>query len=314
MHPTGPVAAGVWTIVLAAGSGRRLAALTDGVPKQFWSPNGTRSLLDDTLLRLTPIASPRHSVVVVDRAHHRYLDQTTARRPGIRVLFQPEDRGTAAGVLLGLTPVLEATSDAAVVVTPSDHAVGDIRQFRRDVLRAVAHLDGQPDAIVLFGVEPSTPNEDYGWITPEPGSTAGLRAVASFVEKPSRDIAERLMVSGALWNTMVVVARAETLFDLYWRHLPGLAAVFDEALQVPPPDRDAFLALQYPELPALDFSRHLLAQATGLQACAWPQSMGWSDLGTPQRLEGWLAANTAAGRLRERRAARATRASTCCPA
>jgi mannose-1-phosphate guanylyltransferase/mannose-6-phosphate isomerase len=156
---------------------------------------------------------------------------------------------------------------------------------------------------VLFGVEPATPNEDYGWITPGLGSSGrAVRPVMSFVEKPARATARKLMASGALWNTMVVVARAGTLFQLYREHLPGLATVFLEALQLPARERDAFLSLQYPRLPSLDFSQHLLTQARGLETCAWPGAMGWSDLGTPERLRRWLATGARARRPAERTA------------
>ena len=58
-----------WTVVLAAGSGRRLASLTGGVPKQFWSPDGQPSLLAQTLARLAPLAPPSRIVIVVDQTH-----------------------------------------------------------------------------------------------------------------------------------------------------------------------------------------------------------------------------------------------------
>jgi mannose-1-phosphate guanylyltransferase len=45
-----------WTIVLAAGSGRRLARITGGIPKQFWSPPGGTTLLEQTLRRMAPLA------------------------------------------------------------------------------------------------------------------------------------------------------------------------------------------------------------------------------------------------------------------
>jgi hypothetical protein len=79
--------------------------------------------------------------------------------------------------------------------------------------------------------------------------------------------------------------------------------VFAEALLLPSGERDAFLSLQYPVLPALDFSRHLMTQARGLETYAWPESIGWSDLGTPERLRRWLGADG-----RPRRAAHATTA------
>jgi mannose-1-phosphate guanylyltransferase len=138
-------------------------------------------------------------------------------------------------------------------------------------------------------VAPSGPVEDYGWILAAPSQHGIFRRVERFVEKPAREVAAQLMAAGASWNTLVLVARARTMFELYRRHLPGLTAVFAEALALPAADRDTFLSLQYPELPALDLSRHLLTPALELETCTWPQTIGWADLGTPERLERWLA-------------------------
>lgn len=278
----------LWSVVLAAGSGRRLSSLTGGIPKQFWRPAGGPSLVEETLVRLAPICSAERTVIVVNENQRAHVDLwPPAGRRG-RVVFQPEDRGTAAGVLFGLVPILTTEPDAVVVITPSDHGVADPAAFRRGILDAVAHVQ-QHDDVVLFGVEPSAAQTDYGWMTlgAVKGSTR-LQSVASFVEKPAADTASRLLSAGAVWNTMVTVARAVTLFDLCREHQPDLTACFVGAVTLPPLTRDAFLAQRYPHLTATDFSRGILTPADNLCAYTWPASMGWSDLGTPERLRRWL--------------------------
>ena len=51
----------LWSVVLAAGSGRRLSDLTGGTPKQFWRPTGSTSLVEETLARLAPISPPERT-------------------------------------------------------------------------------------------------------------------------------------------------------------------------------------------------------------------------------------------------------------
>jgi mannose-1-phosphate guanylyltransferase len=104
-------------------------------------------------------------------------------------------------------------------------------------------------------------------------------------------MAARLFASGALWNTMVLVTRAGTLADRFRRHLPDLSNVFDIASQLPAAERDAFLDRAYAALPRYDFSRDLLAAVDGLSLVVWPNAMGWSDLGTPDRLAEWQASS-----------------------
>jgi len=279
--------ASLWTVVLAAGAGRRLAGVTGGVPKQFWRGASGRSLLDQTLERFAPLAPASRTIVIVDETHRKYVDSQAVARSAATLLFQPQDRGTAVGVLLALTPVLTSWPDDLVVLTPSDHGVMDDEQFRGGV-RAAADHAARHDDLVLFGVEPNAPRPDYGWITPglrrPPGSVIPVRG---FVEKPSLAIAERLFVAGSVWNTMVMVARASRIRDLCFGLLPRLAHVFGEATALPLQQRQGFLRGAYPSLPACDFSRDVLARAPGLSVYVWPDRIGWSDLGTPERLEAW---------------------------
>jgi mannose-1-phosphate guanylyltransferase len=228
-------------------------------------------------------------VVIVDRSHRRHVDQPVRERVGT-VLYQPVDRGTAVGVLMALMPVLESDPDALVVLTPSDHGVTDDDRFRRGVRDTAAHLPDD-NAVALFGAEPASANDDYGWIVPGETSRPLLcRPVELFVEKPPLDYARQLYEAGAVWNTMVVVARAAAIWALYLAHSESLARVFDAAMSLDADERETFLSRVYPELTPTDFSRDILTPARGLRLYTWPSEMGWSDLGTPERLSTWLGA------------------------
>jgi mannose-1-phosphate guanylyltransferase len=139
-----------------------------------------------------------------------------------------------------------------------------------------------------MGVEATAPNSDYGWIVAGRGVAPGVRAVDAFAEKPPPDRALALWRAGALWNTMVVVARAWALWELFGRLLPRLAKVFEVAATLGPGAREAFLAGAYDRLEPRDFSRDILGRAGSLAVVAWPADLGWTDLGTPDRLQRWL--------------------------
>jgi mannose-1-phosphate guanylyltransferase len=284
----------LWSVVLAAGKGRRLWPLTAGIPKQFWRPTGTGSLLDETLTRLAPVSSADRTVIVVDAAHREYIGAQPAYRERGHVLFQPMDRGTAAGVLFGLTPILAADPDAVVLLTPSDHGIGDAVPFRRGISAAAASVRSS-GGVVLLGVEPSAATGDLGWISLTPAGRPGsIAPVTGFVEKPHVTLARRLRASGAVWNTMVLVARVRDLIALGEAHLPEVTTTFLRAAAEPERSRHALFRALYPLLPSADFSRDVLTPSRGLRAYTWPSSMGWSDLGTPERLRAWLRATTPA--------------------
>jgi mannose-1-phosphate guanylyltransferase len=285
----------LWSIVLAAGAGKRLAPLTAGAPKQFWRPRGaSRSLLDATLARLCPLVGPERTVTVVDRSHRVHIDSLADQAALGEVVYQPMDRGTAAGVLLPLVTVLSRSPEAVVIITPSDHGVDDEAAFRHGLRQALARVHTNEANVVLFGIEPTLVASDYGWITPAvQGQVGGVtfQRVSAFVEKPPAFEACELFASGAVWNTMVLVAKASALLERYRVQLPFLADVLTTAAQLEAPARERFLAEWYPELPRADFSRDLLTHSRPLDLFTWPAEIGWSDLGTPERLEQWLARN-----------------------
>lgn len=280
-----------WTLVLAAGAGRRLASVTGGVPKQYWRPDGAPSLLEQTIKRLRPLSVPERTVTVVDETHHPYVQDARPEWPLGEIVYQPADRGTATGVALGLGVIAAADPSAVVTITPSDHGVEDVACFRRGLTRALSRVGAGRSSIVLFGAEAEAPSTDLGWITPE---THGLETrntfhrVTAFVEKPPRPHAMELLAAGAVWNTMVLVGKVGALLELYRAHLPFHLDVVTAAHAMAPPARQSFLRDWYDELSAADFCRDLLTRARNLCLYTWPAEMGWSDLGTPDRLQNWL--------------------------
>lgn len=287
-----------WSVILAAGQGRRLASVTGGLPKQFWAPKGGRTLLEHTVDRMAHVSPPARMVTVVNQSQRAHAELIAARTSLGRIAYQAGDRGTAAGVLRGLIEVA-APPDALVVLTPSDHGVARSEVFLAGLRDAAREIRLGSTGIVLMAVEPESSSNDFGWIRPAHHDRPDrLRRVQAFVEKPSREAAADLLASGGVWSTMVVVARLQALYRLYAAHLPALNDVFRQARAVPADLREAFLADRYPQLPHTDFSRDLLGPAAGLFLYVWPREMGWTDLGTPDRLDAWLRGRSARPALR----------------
>jgi mannose-1-phosphate guanylyltransferase len=284
------MAGAIWSIVLAAGQGKRLASVTGGVPKQFWAPPGSPSLLEGTMDRLAPVVPPGRTLTVVAASQRKYAASIERRCPLGEVLLQPQDRGTAAGVLLALShPRLQP--DDVIILTPSDHGVANVESFRRSLLGTVADVRAGRASVVLFGAEPTSATGDFGWVMPEEGSLRtcpDLPRVGLFVEKPDPTVAAALFRAGAAWNTMVLVARVDRLRELFRQHVPALVDALSPLTQLEGAERERVAEVCYRTVPAADFSRDVITPAEGLRLRVWPRSMGWTDLGTPDRLRGWL--------------------------
>jgi hypothetical protein len=117
-----------------------------------------------------------------------------------------------------------------------------------------------------------------------------LRPVERFVEKPAEEMADELFAAGALWNSFLFAAPGATLVRLFEERLPELTASFARVFAEGASDRAKRLEALYAELDTHDFSRDVLqANERHLRLEIVPLC-GWTDLGTPARVEACLAA------------------------
>jgi mannose-1-phosphate guanylyltransferase len=275
-----------WAIVLAGGAGRRVSEMTDGVPKQFWAPSGGATLLTETLTRFDRVVPANRRLLLVHQDHRAYLRDLEC--PVRSITYQPCDCGTASAVLLGLLPIIDHNPEATVVLSPADHGVANPAEFHHGLMRAIRAVRDRRASLVLMGAEPDRPETSYGWITPGRRLATGVFRVAGFVEKPTYATAAALLTARSVWNTMVLVGRASALFELIRQHQPRLTRVLAEAWQLASSRRPDAIADAYQRLPPVDLSRDVLTGARGMGLCVWPAATGWSDLGSPDRLDAWV--------------------------
>src|SRR5262249_27668817 len=147
-----------WAVVLAAGDGTRLAALTtdasgNSVPKQFCSLNGGSALIHETLQRAQHVAAPEHVCAIVAQQHALHWRGLLASLPKRNVIVQPENRGTANGVLLSVLSILQHDPLARIVFLPADHFVLDENALARALRDLVGVLNHNPEGLTLIGIE-----------------------------------------------------------------------------------------------------------------------------------------------------------------
>lgn len=284
----------LWSIVLAGGEGERVRPLTQRwlgrhKPKQYCTFVGTRSMLQHTLERADRLAAPERKVTVIARAHQREAWQQLGHRSLGTVILQPANRDTAAGVFLPLTYVRARDPHATVVLYPADHFVYPEDRFVAAVRRAVWAAEWLEDRLVVLGVAPDKVEPEYGWIQPgrELGWASGqqVRAVETFLEKPSVAEAKRAMVAGALWNTLILAAKVETVWTLGWRCFPEIMPLFERLGEaIGTVQEGTVLDSVYRVMPSRSFASDLLQRSVDRLAVIRMGGVLWSDWGRPERI------------------------------
>jgi len=170
----------LWAIVLAGGEGVRLRALTrrvcgDDRPKQYAALSGARSLLRQSLDRVALAIPDQRVTVVTHQKHERYLAAEFATRHRPHVLAQPDDRGTAAGVLFPAHWISWQDPGATVAVFPSDHFILEEAAFMTHVQGVAAFVGQHPEWVVLLGALPYLPRPRRSTAGSSPPSRSARR-------------------------------------------------------------------------------------------------------------------------------------------
>lgn len=265
--------AGTVGLLLAGGTGTRLyPASRPHRPKQFLDFGAERSLLRQAADRVRFL----DDLYAVTR--ERYRDRVAAIVPEATVLTDPgKDTGPAIVTAVAEIAAREAPSsapgepDLVVACFPTDHAVG-ADGFERAVTRG-AQVARETQDLVCLGIEPTRVATEYGYIRPDrPTSPQGTSEppdnapIRRFREKPSHDVAARLVDEGWYWNSGIFAWTPAALLREAERS--PLASLVETTTNGEPPDDVPAISIDYAVLERTERGR--------LLAC----ELQWDDLGT----------------------------------
>ena len=283
-----------WGVILAGGDGQRLLSLTrtitgDDRPKQFCAVTGSKTLLQQTRLRVSRVIPGMRTLLMLTRKHEGYFaDEVKEVEPSC-LLIQPHNQGTATAIAYCATRLRQMDAGGVAAFFPSDHHFANEEAFIEQIDSAFVEASLHPERVILLGIEPEAPEEDYGWIEPGPSlagkSSNDIFEVARFWEKPTRAVASDLMGRGCLWNSFVMVGAVGAFIGIIERTLPKLLACFESLWTTTAPGMEhGSLDALYREVPAANFSDQVLSTRPSGLAVMRARGLGWTDLGEPERV------------------------------
>ncbi|MBB1472695.1 MULTISPECIES: mannose-1-phosphate guanylyltransferase/mannose-6-phosphate isomerase [unclassified Luteimonas] len=266
-------------VLLSGGSGTRLWPLSrEAYPKQFLALAGEHTMLQDTWLRVAPLAS--RAPIVVANEEHRFLAAEQLRLVGMAdaaIMLEPVGRNTAPAIAAAALQAGEAGDDPLLLVLPSDHVVRDADAFRAAVQAAMPAAEA--GALVTFGIVPDAPETGFGYIHAEAGD--GVRQVRRFVEKPDAATAQQYLDAGGYyWNSGMFLFRASRYLEELGRFRPDILAAVRKAFAGAARDGD-FVRLDKDAFAASpsDSIDYAVFENTD-RAMVLPVDIGWNDVGS----------------------------------
>jgi mannose-1-phosphate guanylyltransferase/mannose-6-phosphate isomerase len=267
--------------IMCGGAGTRLWPVSrESMPKQFVPLVGERSTFQQTLDRIrddTLFDRP----IVITNSDFRFVVAEQMRACGIEgdVVLEPMRRDSAMAIAVAAVLAGERDPTATVIVLAADHVMRDRDAFARACREAAAAAAA--GRIVTFGVDPTFPATNYGYIRPGAKLDGGSAfAVESFVEKPDAETAGRYLAERYLWNSGNFVFRADVMLGEIARFEPDIAAAAKAAVGGMTKDLD-FL-----RLPAESFAQapknsidYAVMERTE-RAAVVRLDCGWSDVGS----------------------------------
>jgi len=275
-------------VILAGGSGTRFWPRSRRArAKQVLALDGERSMLQQTMERLKPLAGLEKTWIITNEyLAHEIADQLPGL-PAAQIVQEPVARNTAPACGLAAFLIERENPDAVLGVFPSDHVIGDEPRFLKALQKAIS-LAAATDNIVVLGIEPMRAETGYGYIeTGDLTADGNALHVRRFTEKPNQNRAEEFVSAGNYyWNSGMFLWSARTLADAVREHLPETAPLLESiAAAYGTPQFDEVFRALYPKCENISVDYAVLEPRSAKgehlsNLYCLPAEFSWNDLGS----------------------------------
>jgi len=274
----------MYAVIMAGGKGARFWPRSRAhKPKHLLDITGTRTIIQETVSRISPLIPPDRILIITGADHAEELRNQLPNIPAENILVEPVGRNTAPCIGLAAIHIRHRAGDAVMAVLPSDHVIADSDNFL-DTLAAAAEAAERQAALLTIGIRPTGPETGYGYIERgNPIEQIGgkmIYDVWSIREKPPLEQARLFLEQGSFyWNSGMFIWKASTILRAILTHLPDLhegllkiEAVLDTG------QYETVLKETYEGTRSISIDYGVMEKAD--KVLLIPGDFGWSDVGS----------------------------------
>lgn len=272
-------------VVMAGGVGSRFWPMsTIERPKQFLDIMGVgRTMLQLTVDRFEGIIPKENVWVVTGERFAGIVREQLPEIPADHILLEPCGRGTAPCICYVSWRIKMRNPRANVVVSPADHDIKNVEEFRRIVNDAL-DFSAETDSIVTLGIKPSRPATGYGYIRADLSYPAlrhkSMFRVDAFKEKPDLETAKGyIKQNNYYWNSGIFVWNVSTIINAFRVYAREISEIFENLQPVYGTEHEQErINVVFPTCPNISVDYAIMEKAE--EVFVSPADFGWSDLGT----------------------------------
>lgn len=269
-------------VILSGGAGTRLWPVSrEQYPKPFMKLPDGQSLLQKAFLRAVRVGAGQVLTVTGQEYYFSTANEyQTLGLPEVQTSFviEPLRRNTAPAIAMAALWIAERNPQEVMLVLSADHLILREEAFAQAV--AQAQTIAQQEYLVTFGIQPTYPATNFGYIEQGLPLQDGAYRVARFVEKPDQQTAEAYLQTGRyLWNAGIFCFKATTYLQALEHLQPEMyRAVLDCWQGSEKADVTYLDAALFKRVPSESVDYAVMEKAA--QVAVVPADLGWSDLGS----------------------------------
>jgi mannose-1-phosphate guanylyltransferase len=276
-------------VIMAGGKGERFWPLSRAdKPKQFLKLTSERSMLEETIERVTPLIPVQNMRIVTGESMRTHIMGSISYLSEQQVLTEPFGRNTCLAIGLAAVHLQKADPEAVMVVLSADHLIRPPEKLLR-ILTIACDIASKHDRLMTIGIVPTRPETGFGYIKlgeqyPD-GPDGQVHVVAQFAEKPKSSVAQEYYYSRQyLWNSGMFVWSARSILNAISVCQPDVSELLRQYAETigTPKEQAARLDLYQRATPiSIDYA--VLEKATNTLVVK--ADIVWDDIGSWNALE-----------------------------